>query len=367
MAQKLKDRFFTRSSIRQLADGIEGVYPAFDKGRFLALIYDEDWESRELKAKMRHTTRCLRATLPDSFPEALEILKKVAPQTRGFEVLTFPDYVEMYGLEDWEISIPALAYFTQYGSAEFAVRPFLDRDPKRAMGYLSSWAEHGNPDVRRLASEGCRPRLPWRMALPKFKEDPSLILPILEKLKDDESEAVRRSVANNLNDISKDHPQVVLDVCERWYGQSERTDSIVKHACRSLLKAGNRRALKLFGFSDPKQIRVEELTLEKDRLRIGEDLGFSFELCVGGEEEQKIRLEYSIHHVRARGRISRKVFQYSEKMYVPGEHWLQKTHSMADRSTRKHYPGEHLLAIIVNGEEKAKASFRLIEEDEQGD
>jgi 3-methyladenine DNA glycosylase AlkC len=99
------------------------------------------------------------------------------------------------------------------------------------MRYLYTRAEVQNHDVRRLASEGCRPRLPWAMALPQFRKDPSPALPILEKLKNDESDYVRKSVANNLNEISKDHPQLVLDICERWYGQTANTDWLVKHAC----------------------------------------------------------------------------------------------------------------------------------------
>jgi 3-methyladenine DNA glycosylase AlkC len=359
MPEKLKDLFFTTSSIGALADAIEQVYPAFDKGEFMALVFDSQWEDKELKQRMRHVTHCLHATLPQDYSEALEILREVAPSSQSFDAMVFPDYVECYGLEHWDLSLPALAFFTRFASSEFAIRPFLIEDSRRAMKHMLVWAEDENEHVRRLASEGCRPRLPWAMALPEFKEDPSLILPVLEILKTDESESVRRSVANNLNDISKDHPELVLDICERWYGHHGDTDRIVKHACRTLLKAGNRRAMQLFGFADPTHISVQNLSLDRQRLSIGDKLQFTFELTADTDEDCKVRLEYAVHYVKAKGNLSRKVFQLKEASFGPGSHTISKKHSFADQSTRKHYPGEHRIAIFVNGVEKASATVEL--------
>lgn len=360
MAERLKDQFFTQASIRKLAETLSTIHPAFEVDTFLNLIYDSNWEALELKAKMHHVTRCFGATLPNTFQEALNILKKAILNVSGFEVMSFPDYVEMYGMEEWDLAMPALAYFTPFGSSEFAVRPFLDRDPARAMVYMSTWAEDPDPSVRRLASEGCRPRLPWAMALPKFKKDPTLIFPVLDKLKNDESEMVRRSVANNLNDISKDNPLLVLDVCGRWFGRSKETDKIVKHACRSLLKAGNPRAMRLFGFCDPDRLGVEGLDIDAHPVKIGDSFIFSFNLRVKGKEKSKVRLEYVVYFVKAKGKLSPKIFQYSEKVYTPGSYSMTKKHSMMDQSTRKHYPGEHQLAIIINGVEKARLAFEVI-------
>jgi 3-methyladenine DNA glycosylase AlkC len=359
MAEQLKNILFTRSSIKKMAETIQQFYSAFEKEKFINLVFDKTWESKELKEKMRHVTLCLHETLPQSYPEALEILKQVAPHIQGFEGMSLPDYVELYGMEDWELSLPALGHFTKYASSEFAVRPFLDKDPERGMTYMLKWAEDEDQNVRRFASEGCRPRLPWAMALPKFKKDPNPILPILEKLKNDESEFVRKSVANNLNDISKNHPELMLDICERWYGQSKNTDWIVKHACRSLLKAGNKRALLLFGYSDPSHISVKDFQLDKETVLIGNDLQYSFELIIN-EQESKVRLEYAVYFMKANGKLSKKVFKITENTYAPGRHEFSKKHSFADQSTRKHYPGEHQIAIIVNGEEKSKASFEVI-------
>jgi 3-methyladenine DNA glycosylase AlkC len=361
MPEKLKDLFFTPSFVAQLGNAIQQVLPNFDKANLNDLVFDAGRETRELKERMRHITECLHETLNKEYPEALEILLKVAPSFTGFDSMIFPDYVERYGLEHWDLSLHALAFFTTLCSSEYAIRPFLDRDPERAMQSLYAWAEDENHHVRRLASEGCRPRLPWGMALPQFKEDPSLILPVLEKLKDDPSEYVRKSVANNLNEISKDHPELVLDICERWYGHSADTDWIVKHACRTLLKAGDRRAMLLFGFADPTEISVEKLTLDRETLAIGDDLRFTFDLGVDTPTPSKVRLEYVIEYVRPRGKTSRKIFQLKEASFGPGSHPISKKRSFADQSTRKHYPGQHKISVIVNGVKKAAASFELAE------
>jgi 3-methyladenine DNA glycosylase AlkC len=361
MPEKLKNLFFTASFVAQLCDAIARVLPNFDKAKLNDLVFDADWESKELKERMRHITECLHETLNKEYPEALEILIEVAPSFTAFDSMVFPDYVERYGLDHWDLSLPALAFFTTLCSSEYAIRPFLDQDPERAMQSLYTWAEDENHHVRRLASEGCRPRLPWGKALPQFKKDPSLILPVLEKLKDDPSEYVRKSVANNLNEISKDHPELVLDICGRWYGHSADTDWIVKHACRTLLKAGNRRAMLLFGFADPTHISVENLTLDSETLAIGDDLRFTFELRVDTLTPSKVRLEYVIEYASPRGKTSRKVFQLTEASFSPGSHPISRARSSADQSTRKHYPGQHELSVIVNGVKKAGTNFRLME------
>jgi len=359
MAERLKDMFFTKESVDKFTDVIKKNYPAFDKPRFRQLLFDASFEKKELLDKMRHTTECLHATLPKSYKDALNVLMKAAPDAQGFEAMALPDFVATYGMDDWDLSLPALVFFTQYYSAELAVRPFLDKDPEKGMTVMATWAEDKNPKVRRLASEGCRPRLPWAMALPKFKKDPRPILPILEKLKNDDSEDVRRSVANNLNDISKDNPDLALEICERWYGDSGETDKIVKHACRTLLKAGNKRALAIFGYSDPSIVAVKNLELDKKVLNIGDNLTFSFDLSV--VDRSKVRLEYAVYFVKARGKLSKKVFQITEKVYDKGTYPIKKKQAFQEQTTRKHYAGTHQIGIIANGEEKTRTSFELKE------
>jgi len=358
MADRLKDMFFTGSSINKFADIVRQHYSEFNKDRFVNSIFNDEWETKELKERMRHTTICLHETLPDNYQQSVDILIDIAPFIKGFEAMALPDYVEQYGLENWEISLPALKHFTKYSSSEFAIRPFLIKNSQRAMKYMSELAEDRDEKVRRFASEGCRPRLPWAMALPEFKKDPGLVLNVLEKLKNDASEFVRRSVANNLNDISKDHPELVLETCERWHKKnSERTDWIVKHACRSMLKAGNKRALLLFGYGDSSAMSIDKLNLDEKVVGIGNDLHYSFQLTVSAEKATKVRVEYGMDFMKANGKQSKKIFKISENTYKPGTHSFSKKHSFADMSTRKHYEGKHGLSIIVNGDEMANTSF----------
>ena len=357
MAERLKDMFFTQDSMDAFAEAIRTAYPGFDTVSFKTLVFDDSFEAKEVKDRMSHTTQCLRQTLPASYPDALEILEHAAPHVKGFEALCLPDFIEQYGQDDWDRSLEALGRIGRRITGELAIRPFLAQDPERVLPYLSIWAEDENPHLRRLVSEGTRPRLPWAMALPRFKQDPRMVLPFLERLKGDESEDVRRSVANHLNDISKDNPEIALEVCSRWYGQSENTDRIVKHACRTLLKGGDKRALQIFGYSDPSSMRVDNLRLEAAAFAIGGELRFSYDLHL--EAEGKVRLEYAITYVKARDKQSRKVFKQTENRYSPGAHSFKRNHSFADMSTRKHYHGTHLLEIIVNGEEKASAQFEV--------
>ena len=170
-------------------------------------IFDNNWKDKALKQRMKHISASLHHYLPMQYSDAIQILMKSSSKFRGFQYMFFPGFVERYGLNQYETSIQALEHFTKHSSSEFAVRPFITKYNHKMMAQMEVWAESDNHPIRRLASEGCRPRLPWATALPEFKQDPAPILPILEKLKNDESEYVRRSVANNLNDISKDHPQ----------------------------------------------------------------------------------------------------------------------------------------------------------------
>ncbi|MBZ0310407.1 MAG: DNA alkylation repair protein, partial [Anaerolineae bacterium] len=247
MPELLKN-MYNLQVIAAFASAVKAEYPPLDENDFVAAVMDDGWEGRELKQRMRHLSITLRAFLPDDYRAALEILRRAAPCLEGFVTMTFPDFVELYGLEDWEVSLPALEQFTQQSSAEYAVRPFILREPERMMQQMKAWAQHKSPHVRRLASEGCRPRLPWAMALPIFKRDPAPILPILELLKNDESEYVRRSVSNNLNDISKDNPQVVIETVRRWQqDDSPEMQKLIHHALRTLVKAGHPDALALLG------------------------------------------------------------------------------------------------------------------------
>ncbi|MDX1984460.1 MAG: hypothetical protein SFV51_29580 [Bryobacteraceae bacterium] len=353
----LKDQFFHPALVETLADAMTGAWPAFDRNGFVRAVLDAGWEARELKQRMRHisTSLCQRLALP--YREQVRLLEKVAPRFSGFGAMIFPDFVEQFGLDDFDVSVRALELFTPLCSSEFAVRPFLIRHEGPMMKRMLEWTGHADNHVRRLASEGCRPRLPWAMALPRFKQDPSPILPVLEALKSDPSEYVRRSVANNLNDIAKDNPRVTLQVARRWLGGSAATDAIVKHACRTLLKAGDVEALALFGYRKQTAADVGALRGDRRKLKIGETLGFSFDVVC--PEPVKLRVEYVVYFARPGARQGRKVFQVVEREFAQGLAHFDRRHSFQDLSTRKHYPGEHALAVRLNGVEKARIGVVL--------
>ena len=259
-------------------------------------------------------------------------------------------------MEDLELSLAALKAATRACSSEFAVRPFILRYPRETLRAMQAWARDPDERVRRLASEGSRPRLPWGRALPALKADPSPTLPILETLRNDPSETVRRSVANHLNDISKDHPDVFLRLARAWLGETPETDALLKHAARTLLKAGNREAVKLFGFGG-EMVRIRRLALEPDPVRIGGTLHYAFDAVAA--EPTRVRVECVVYYRKKNGSHTRKTFKISETRLEKGRRFERRL-SFRDLSTRTHHAGTHYLAIMANGREGRKKRFEVV-------
>ena len=366
MPELMKNRFFNYESLHQLASNIRAVYRSFRVDDFMGDVMDETWDKLELKARMRRIAVNLGRYLPADYKRALGIIDKVlAGYPAGFSdfaLMCFPDFVEVHGQDErhWDLSMAALERYTPFSSSEFAVRPFIINHEERMMPQMAAWAGHDDEHVRRLASEGCRPQLPWGQALGSFKKDPSPVLAILERLKADSSLYVRKSVANNLNDISKTHPDLVAKIARDWYGKNRHTDWIVKHGCRTLLKKGNRDVLGIFGFADADCVHVDGFALDAASVSIGRDMTFSFR--IEARKATKVRLEYGIDYVKANGKRNRKIFQISElSLKENGKKPYTKTHSFADASTRKHYPGTHSLTLIVNGTQRGTLDFEVLD------
>ncbi|NJN55833.1 MAG: hypothetical protein HC804_14460 [Anaerolineae bacterium] len=270
-------------------------------------------------------------------------------------------FVELYGLEHFEIAMQGMCEITKRHTAEFAIRPYLIRYPERTLAVLHGWTEHENPHVRRLVSEGTRPRLPWGMRLHQFIADPRPTLALLEKLKDDPSDYVRRSVANHLNDITKDNPELALQTLARW--QENRTPErqwITRHALRSMVKAGDPAALQLLGYA-PAQVSVPQLTLTPTTLAFGDTLEITFTLQSECDEAQELVVDYVVHFVKANGRPTPKVFKLRNvslhgRQSLP----LRKQHTFKPITTRRYYPGLHRVEIQVNGSTLAGADFELV-------
>lgn len=361
----LKDLYNT-TFYKQLSTCLAEAIPGFDKKKFLKQVDVPALESMELKARMRHTTIVLHDFLSQDYPEALTQIASLIKVLRahdfaehGLVFMFLPDYIECYGLNDYSKSVKALEEVTQFISCEFAVRPFLIKYGEKMVKQMEKWSKHKSFHVRRFASEGARPALPWSMAVPALKQHPEQVLPILENLKNDPHPWVRKSVANNLNDISKYNADIVLDVAGRWQGISAETDAIIKHGCRTLLKRGNAAILSHYQL-DSSTLSVKDFAIVTPEVIVGNSLEFSFSVKNEHTAKQKVRLEYAVYYRMGKNQYSKKVFKISEREFGAGETAvIKRKQSFKIITTRRFYPGIHQLAIIVNGAEGQKMEFRL--------
>ncbi len=362
----LKD-LYSKTFYNNFSLGLSKVLIDFDEEKFTSQIFNEDWQKKELKQRMQHTTFVLHSLLSSNFEKATEqieeiikILQQKTITKYSLEFMFFADYIETYGINHFKTAIKTIEFITEFTSCEFAVRPFIIKYNNQMMDKMQEWSLHKNHHVRRLASEGSRPRLPWAMALPAFKKDPTAILPILENLKKDTSEYVRRSVANNLNDIAKDNPQTVISIAKEWKGICKETDAIIKHGARTLLKQGNAEILNLYGLTDNAEILVSNFKLESNKIKIGNKLTFSFLIKNTSNQTQNIRLEYGVYYLRQNKQLSKKIFKITEKQLHPNQEIeITRNQSFKIISTRKFYEGEQQISIILNGREKEVLKFML--------
>lgn len=367
MSSLLKD-MYSANFYNKFCDVAEEVFSGFDRNKFIKLIFGPEWNSKELKDRMKHTSFVLHQFMPGDFEKSANIIRKITAKVlknpaidTPFAFMFLPDYIEKYGINHFGTSVKTMEFVTQLASCEFAIRPFLIKYADKMHSQMLEWSNHENHHVRRLASEGIRPRLPWAMAVPQLKKNPKLILPILENLKTDSSEYVRRSVANNLNDIAKDHPDIVISIAKNWKGIGADTDAIIKHGCRTLLKQGNKEALKYFKLSDDPNLEVSKFKVHTPKVKIGSNLDFAFTVKNGSNKPHTIRLEYAIYFLRKNGEHSKKVFKISERIYKAGEtSEIRKQQSFRIITTRQYYPGRHKLSVIVNGQEKLTGLFQLL-------
>ncbi|MBQ0733254.1 DNA alkylation repair protein [Aquimarina celericrescens] len=366
MAEPLKN-VYNELFFEKFLNTVKEVYPKINSTKFLSDIYKDHWKEKELKQRMYHISSVLFKHLPNNFVIATKIIVqmtevlKTKEESMSFEYMFLADYIEKYGLDNYQTSISAMEEITKFTSCEFAVRPFIFKYPEQMRSQLLEWSQHAHPMVRRLASEGSRPRLPWTMRLPSFQKDPSPIIPILKNLKNDPSEMVRRSVANNLNDISKDNPEIVISLAIKWKGKSKETDKLIKHACRTLLKEGNREIMKLFGFRTIKEIKISDFQVLTPKIKVGNSLEFSFVLKNKSKTTSKIRLECGIYYKKANGILSRKVFKISEKEYLANSiTTIKRKQPFKIITTRKLYSGTHQISLIINGNEFEKLDFELL-------
>jgi 3-methyladenine DNA glycosylase AlkC len=355
---------------RRIAAMIEAAYPRFDASAFVRECLD-GYEALNLIARGWRIADALHAHLPREYPAAIDILlRSLGPRLESSEgngmapFLYMPHafFVARYGLEHFEPSMRAQLEITKRFTAEFSIRPFIERHPQATMARLAAWARDPDPHVRRLVSEGTRPRLPWAPRLRAFQRDPGPVLALLELLKDDPELYVRRSVANNLNDIGKDHPEILVEVARRWLADADADRRwIVKHALRSAVKRGEAAALKALGYGSASAgLAIEAASVRPARVKRGGSVTVAFAVANRGKRRCRALVDFRVHFVKANGRSAPKVFKLKAVELAPGESVrLAKKVTLADLTTRKHYPGRHVVEAQVDGRPRPIGAFTL--------
>ena len=351
--------------VTKMASAIAGVDATFDKSRFL--LAAKELGPLELKQRVILLREKLKSTLHEDFSKALETLLKSlnSKQLKGFDLWPYTEFIQTYGVHDPKASLQALYELTSLFTSEFAVRPFLKNHSKMTLAFLEKCTQDANVHVRRWASEGTRPRLPWGEKLHSHIENPELGIRLLEKLKYDDELYVRKSVANHLNDISKDNPDTVLDLLNQWLKNAPAThqvkiDWIIRHSLRSLIKAGHPKALKLIGADTKSKVSLMGFKLNGQHFKVKDALEFEFHLQSNAKKVQKIIVDYAIHFVMANGKHSRKVFKLKTANIVGGEKLLiKKRHPIRPITTRKYFSGLHKIDIQVNGNILAEKKWTL--------
>lgn len=364
---------FSAALVASLAGHLGRQMPGFDEAGFVDAVVPR-LGSLELMARAQliadHLHRALPAAAERRAAILLAMLHPDPPDhfdtaadergVHGWAVLPLTMVVGRHGVDDFDRSMALLREMTKRLTAEFAIRHFLLADQARAIATLHGWV--GDPDrhVRRLVSEGTRTRLPWAMRLPALIADPSPILPLLERLRDDPEPYVRRSVANSLNDLSKEHPALVAELAADWLrGADDARRSLLRHACRSLIKRGDAAALALFGHQAP-QVQAAPLELSARTIRMGESLELRADLRSVAAGPQSLVVDYVLHLRKASGTLSPKVFKGAVLTLGPGEsRTFSRIHRFREVTTRRHYPGRHAVSLRINGVDTEAAEFDL--------
>ncbi len=375
MAEPLKSGFGP-SVVHRLASMLAAVHPGFDTDGFVREGL-AGFEALELLPRARHLADVLHRHLPQDFQQAGAVLlasfgpPAAAPMNQGmapFLYLPYSVYIGRHGLGHFELSMRLQHALTQRFTAEFCIRPFLETQPAATLARLAEWTRDRSEQVRRLVSEGTRPRLPWARRLRDFQRDPSPVVELLERLKDDPSLYVRRSVANNLNDIGKDHPALLFSIARRWLVDAPAPRRwIVGHALRSAVKQGAPEALQILGFGEQARVELRAATVQPARVGIGERVEIGFGLHNTGRHGQSLLVDLRVWYVKANGLARPKVFKLRALELAAGETVrLSKSLSLAQMTTRVHHPGEHAVEALVNGRPLALGHFLLRGADDPG-
>ena len=380
MAEPLKNYFGADVPVR-VGESLLAVDSSFDLEAFVSSCL-EGFDELELTPRARQIADVMAAFLPADRGRALDIVvDSLGPEMEncdpddverterdshnpmaGFFYMPHGYFIAGHGLDHFDKAMHANYELTKRFTAEFSIRPYLEHHTDSALEQLLVWATDPNVHVRRLVSEGSRPRLPWASRLKQFQADPAPVLELLELLKDDPVEYVRRSVANNLNDIAKDHPALVVEVAARWWAEGDdKRRRLVRHGLRTLIKSGDPKALDVLGFGSSSPALVGDISIEPDVVRIGEKVTIVIAIENPSSTDCRALVDLRMNFVKASGSTTPKVFKGAELELPPGESAsVRKTISLAQHSTRTHYPGTHLVEVLVNGVAFPIGNFELL-------
>jgi 3-methyladenine DNA glycosylase AlkC len=357
MSEPFKDKF-SKDFIEKLGKTVKTFCPDFSLNKFVKEASQEPYAELELKARIDRISEKLAKYLPQDLSEAFNILFYVHDNLNNFPGIVLPECVTKMGLKEdgissFKLSMEALAKLTIGSTSEFAIRPFIKKNTKKALEYMEKWSQSEKEDLRRLSSEGFRPRLPWSFRLETFIKDPKPILLVLDRLMEDDSLYVRKSVANNLNDISKDNPYLFLSFAKKWKGKSEKVDWILKKGARTLLKDRNEEVLKLFGFIKKNEdlvIKEAKININPKKINLGESIKLTYKIVLKLKQERLLRLEYTLDYPTKTGGRGSKIFFISEKKYKPEDIIVGvKTIPIKSYNSINRYKGVYIISIHING------------------
>ncbi len=374
MAEPFKN-LLNKQVIETMAEHFQSQWSGLDvKGFIATATYNLD--SLELKARTERITETMIEYLPADFEKAVKIMfASLGPPSSndisastvnakgisGWAIMPMTHYVALRGHDHFDLSMKLFKEMTKRCSAEFGIRFFIQASPEKTLTVLKTWTTDDNHHVRCLVSEGTRPRLPWATRLPLFIKDPSAVIDLLERLKDDDEEYVRRSVANNLNDIAKDHPDLVADIAAQWLKEaSQERQRLIRHACRTLIKNGHKKTLAILGYK-PAKIKHASIDILTPNIVFGDALQFTLSIDSDLNQDQDLIIDYIIHHQKANGSTTPKVFKWRTTTLAAKKMLTStKKHAIKKITTRMYYPGLHTVEIMVNGVSVAAADFQLL-------
>lgn len=365
---------YNQDSIEYISKEIKKIYPSFNSKAFQESIL-KDLTEKELKDRVKLISQSLYTYLPSDFKQSIKIILQTietkkeknekwqgnhSEKISGFLAWPFTQFVEDYGTHDVRTSLQALKELTKSFTAEFAIRIFIDQYPEVCFKTFKQWSKDKNHHVRRLVSEGTRPKLPWAKQVPYLNSNPQERLKLILSLKEDTSDYVRKSIANHLNDISKTHPDLFYKAIQEFDLKDLQQKRIVTHAARTLIKSGDKKIFKFFNLKQSEKIKIKQAQISTKQVKLGEKLTFKLALENTSNLSQELIIHYSIHFLLKNKKSGEKKFLLKKITLQKNENKeIEKSHTFIQQTTRTLYAGKHKISFYINGILQESIDFNL--------